>query len=134
MHNSFLIFLLMIVSPQLLAQQSSLEFRDDFRPTFSNTVTVDKLKQKLSSGDVIVIDVRLEEDFIKDPNLIPGAVRQNPESLQQWISTLNKDDEVVVYCVAVKWVSNKVAFLLDQAGVPVQSLVGGITAWQQAPE
>ncbi|MFT5211874.1 MAG: hypothetical protein ACI9CE_003615 [Flavobacterium sp.] len=53
------------------------------------------------------MDVRLKEDFNKDPNLIPGATYVNPENLPAWSKTIAKESEVLVYSVAGKWVSQK---------------------------
>tara|TARA_R110002073_G_scaffold114724_1_gene252061 strand:+ start:1779 stop:2123 length:345 start_codon:yes stop_codon:yes gene_type:complete len=106
------------------------EFKNDYRPKYGNTLTIDKFSELQVNSDVVVLDVRLEEDFKKDPNLIPGAEYKNPELLPQWISELDKTKEVVVYCVAGKWVSQKIAFLLDQNGINVRSLEGGFEAWK----
>jgi thiosulfate sulfurtransferase len=81
-----------------------------------------------------VLDVRLEEDFAKNPNLIPGSTYRNPEDLPNWISQIDKSKEVVVYCVAGKWVSQKAAFLLDEAGITVRRLEGGFNAWNDSAE
>lgn len=82
----------------------------------------------------MVLDVRLQEDFAKNPNLIPGSTYRNPEDLHNWISQIDKSKEVVVYCVAGKWVSQKVAYLLGEAGIKVRSLEGGFDAWNESQE
>jgi len=81
-----------------------------------------------------VLNVRLEEDFAKSPNLIPCSTYRNPEDLPNWISQIDKSKEVVVYCVAGKWVSQKVAFLLDEAGITVRRFEGGFNAWNDSAE
>ncbi|GJM13170.1 MAG: hypothetical protein DHS20C12_15730 [Pseudohongiella sp.] len=113
------------------AQDDSFVFRNEVRPSFDQVMSVAQLKEKRQQEDLVILDVRLQEDFDKDPAVIPGAVYVNPENLPQWVSTLSAEAEVVVYCVAGKWVSQKVAFLLDQQGVNVSSLAGGFEAWKQ---
>ena len=80
-----------------------------------------------------MLDVRLEEDFAENPNLIPSSTYLNPEDLPNWISQINKSKEVV-YCLAGKWVSQKVAYLLDEAGIAIRSLEGGFNAWNDSTE
>lgn len=87
-----------------------------------------------ANASPIMLDVRLKEDFAKDPVLIPGAIYKNPEDLPTWLASLDKDKEVIVYCVAGKWVSQKVAYMLNQSGVKVHSLEGGFNAWKQYAE
>lgn len=113
-----------------VAQVAEFEFRSDFRPSYDNTLSVAQLAELQASKSVVVLDVRLQEDFALNPSLIAGAEYRNPESLPTWISQLDKNKEVVVYCVAGKWVSQKVAHLLSEAGVSVRSLEGGFDAWQ----
>lgn len=122
--------LLWLLPVTLLSQPAEFQFRSEDRPVFSNSIRVDALKTALVEGKTVVLDVRLAEDFAETPAMIPGAIRMNPETLPDWISSLNKEQDIIVYCVAGKWVSQKVAYLLDQAGFRVQSLEGGIEAWQ----
>jgi rhodanese-related sulfurtransferase len=116
------------------AQESEFKFRNDDRPTFAKSVDVAQLKELQASEGALVLDVRLEEDFAKNPNLISSSTYRNPEDLPNWISLIDKSKEVVVYCVAGKWVSQKVAYLLDEAGITVRSLEGGYNAWNNSTE
>lgn len=122
--------LLSTLSYLAVAESAEFVFNNDFRPSFQNFVTAKQLEELSSETNVLILDVRLEEDFAENPTLIPGAQYLNPADLPSWIGQLNKDQEVVVYCVAGKWVSQKVAHLLDQSGISVRSLEGGITGWQ----
>lgn len=121
-----------LVSIGSFAQEPGFQFRNDDRPTFSKSVDIEQLKKLQASEEVLILDVRLEEDFAKNPDLIPGSSYRNPEDLPTWISQLDKSKEVVVYCVAGKWVSQKVAYLLDEAGITVHSLEGGFDAWNDS--
>ncbi len=125
-----LALLLGTMASQVRAQSTEFVFRNDFRPAFEKTITAAELNAIAGNTDTVIIDVRLEEDFAKDPALITGARRLNPEALPNWLTTIDKNKDVVVYCVAGRWVSQKVAYLLDESGVRVRSLEGGIEAWK----
>jgi membrane protein DedA with SNARE-associated domain len=68
------------------------------RQLFVTRVTPEELKQKLDSGDdIMIIDVRHSLDFEADPYIIPGALRIPSEQLEGY-PEVPKDREVVVYC------------------------------------
>lgn len=68
------------------------------RQLFVARITPEELKQKLDSGeDVMIIDVRHALDFETDPYLIPGTLRIPSEQLESY-PEVPKDREVVVYC------------------------------------
>ena len=110
--------------------QETFEFRNDERPTYSKTISVDELHAARGEEAVLILDVRLEEDYAADPQLIPGALYKNPETITEWASELPKDTKVVVYCVRGKWVSQKAASYLSDQGRDVVSLEGGIEAFK----
>ncbi len=114
-----------------LSQVETFEFRDEFRPKYENTLSVEQLADLQKEENIIVLDVRLAEDFALNPTLIAGAEYKNPEILPSWLNQLDRSKEVVVYCVAGRWVSQKVAHLLNEAGFKVSSLEGGLEAWSK---
>ncbi len=68
------------------------------RQLFVARITQEELKQKLDSGeDIMIIDVRHSLDFEADPYIIPGALRIPSEQLESY-PEVPKDREVVVYC------------------------------------
>lgn len=103
-------------------------FRNDDKPAYSRTTTVEALKL-LGPHDATIVDVRLSEDFAANRSMIPGAIRRDPDAISDWASKLPKDKPVVVYCVKGKWVSQKAATYLNEHGFDVRSLEGGIEAW-----
>lgn len=109
-------------------------FRNEVRPTFDRNVSVADLRSESTSDEVILLDVRLEEDYAANPELIPGALYRNPEAISEWSSSLPQDAKIVVYCVKGKWVSQKAASYLEERGFEVYSLDGGIEAWQAQAE
>ncbi|MDH5501458.1 MAG: rhodanese-like domain-containing protein [Gammaproteobacteria bacterium] len=128
------IFGLTLILATNAAISSDYVFRNDERPTYNNIITVEQLQADEHASRIVLIDVRLAEDFSADPILIPGAVYRDPEDIEQWADQLPVDAKIVVYCVKGKWVSQKVASYLHDQGMDVQSLEGGIEAWKQTQD
>ena len=105
-------------------------FRNDVRPAYDKTVSVNELQEMQDASNLVLLDVRLLEDYQKNATLIPGASYQNPDQIQTWASALPEDSKVVVYCKAGRWVSQKAATYLSAQGIDTYSLEGGIEAWQ----
>lgn len=124
---------LLTLSVLLVACASSspqVDFRSGDRPEFDRQLSANDVAGILDRGGA-VLDVRLKEDFQAHPVLIPEARYRDPELMTEWVSELGDvDGPVVVYCVRGKWVSQKVAHLLDARGIEVYSLEGGIEAWE----
>ncbi len=109
-------------------------FRSDDRPGYGRTVSIEELAAANAAANLVLLDVRLLEDYEADPVLIPGARYRNPEAIEQWSSAIPKSAKVVVYCVKGRWVSQKAANYLDRKGFEVYSLSGGIEAWKASGE
>ncbi len=114
------------------ATTGTYNFRDQNRPAYQNTISVDQLSAMRSDPNLTLLDVRLFEDYEANPTLIPGARYMDPENIQTWSSAVPEGSKVVVYCVKGKWVSQKAANYLTDKGIETYSLEGGIEAWQQA--
>jgi rhodanese-related sulfurtransferase len=126
----------MLVAASILALfaacSSDYDFRSDDRPVYERAIDADQLAAMKASG-AVVLDVRLLEDFDADPVLIPDATYRNPEDIESWAGQISPvDGPVVVYCVRGKWVSQKAATYLSDAGFDVYTLDGGIEAWKSA--
>ncbi|MGH8686538.1 MAG: chromate resistance protein ChrB domain-containing protein [Burkholderiales bacterium] len=78
----------------------------------------------LSDRPPLVIDVRRGPAFLAAPNMIRGALRRDPDSVERWKARMPKDRDVVVYCVHGLEVSRRVAHVLG-----ARFLQGGIEAW-----
>lgn len=114
------------------AGNEAFVFRNDERPQYDRTLSPAELQSAAQDEGVVLLDVRLREDFDASPTLIPGATYRDPESIARWSSALPRDAKVVVYCVKGKWVSQKAAHYLRQQGYDVYSLSGGIEGWKAA--
>jgi rhodanese-related sulfurtransferase len=91
------------------------------------SISAENLKQSLRSATPpLVIDVRRRERFFDSPYLIKGALRRDPERVQEWKQTLPRASEVVVYCVHGHEVSQNAAKALG-----ARYLEGGIEHWKE---
>jgi membrane protein DedA with SNARE-associated domain len=62
-------------------------------------ITVDELKEKLDSGEeLVIVDLRHSLDFEADPKTIPGAFRMDSKELEEKNDRLPRDREVILYC------------------------------------
>ena len=125
------IAVLLLVSAFVAARADDYVFRDADRPAYENSVSVDELETMQGNPKLVLLDVRLREDFNADPVLIPGASYRDPENIGSWFAEIPADADVVVYCERGKWVSQKAANFLDSKGIEVHSLEGGIEAWKE---
>jgi hypothetical protein len=57
----------------------------------------EELKPKLGSKDLIIIDVRLDEQWRFSNRKIPGAVHENPAVPTTWMNKYPKDKTIVFY-------------------------------------
>lgn len=90
-------------------------------------ISAAKLRQSLDGAEPpLVIDVRRNERFRESPYLMKGALRRDPEQVQEWKKTLPRAAGVVVYCVHGHEVSQNVAKALG-----AKYLEGGIEHWKE---
>jgi rhodanese-related sulfurtransferase len=90
------------------------------------SITADDLRKALGTGEPpLVIDVRRRQRFQESPDLIKGALRRDPEQVEDWKKSLPHGTNVVVYCVHGHEVSQNVAKALG-----ARYLEGGIEHWR----
>ena len=62
-------------------------------------ITVDELKERLDSGEeVVIVDLRHSVDFEADPETIPGALHVDSKELEVKTELLPRDRDIVLYC------------------------------------
>jgi len=79
--------------------------------------------------DVLILDVRLEEDLGKGSDRLPNASYRRPQDVAAWATALPRDRPVVAYCVYGFQVSRDAVTVLRQHGLDGRTLSGGIAAW-----
>jgi rhodanese-related sulfurtransferase len=96
------------------------------------SITSEKLVRLIGTPHCpTIVDVRTDEDFAAFPSLLPGAVRRRYESVPDWAPQF-LGRPVVVHCRKGGGISAGAAAWLRTAGVPAETLEGGIDAWVQA--
>ena len=76
-----------------------------------------------------IVDVRSDDEFGRNPLLIPGSVRRAPATVQTWGPEF-ADRTVVVSCGDGGGVSQGTSAWLRDAGIPALALDGGFATWQ----
>ncbi len=62
-------------------------------------MTKEELRSIMNRPDVVVIDVRIDQDWAASGEKIKGAVREDPEKdVKTWASKYPKDKTLVFYC------------------------------------
>ena len=79
----------------------------------------------------LLVDVRRAPAFLESGELIAGALRRDPEKVDQWLKALPRASSVVVYCVHGHQVSQGVAKALSDQGIEARFLEGGIEHWKE---
>jgi rhodanese-related sulfurtransferase len=98
------------------------------------TITTTGLAGLLQTENkVTLLDVRRKEDYEKSPEGIGAAPWHDPSAVAEWVHTLPKEQEVVIYCVRGGSVSQSVQKQLAEAGVKAKYLEGGLEAYLQQP-
>ena len=97
-------------------------------------ITVSQLSRLIGTPAApVLLDVRTDEDFDLDPDLIPSAFRCPHQEVSELVPTL-LEKRVVVYCQKGKKISQGVMAILRNHRVQVESLEGGHFAWRDAGE
>ncbi len=61
-------------------------------------MTKEELKAMLGNSDLIILDVRLGNEWTESDLKIKGAVREDPENIVFWANKYSKDKTLVLYC------------------------------------
>lgn len=76
-----------------------------------------------------LIDVRRKAAFEASEQMIVGASWSDPDDIGNWITSLDANRHVVVYCVHGHQVSQDCAAQLEAAGLGATYLEGGFEQW-----
>ena len=96
------------------------------------TVNVTELADLLKAANkVTLLDVRRKEDYEQSPDGIADAPWHDPAKIGEWMQSLPKQQEVVVYCVRGGSVSQSVQKQLAEAGIMAKYLEGGLEAYRK---
>lgn len=98
----------------------------------ADSISTQDLARRLEQNSPItLLDVRRKSDFEQSPQTIAGACWLDPETIADWMDTVPKQEDVVVYCVKGGSVSQSVTAELQRQSCRVKFLEGGIKAWRE---
>jgi rhodanese-related sulfurtransferase len=61
-------------------------------------MTKEELKAMLDNSNLVVMDVRTQQDWKESDLKIKGAVREDPGAVESWANKYPKDKTLVFYC------------------------------------
>jgi len=61
-------------------------------------ITIEELKGMLGTPDLVIVDVRRDGDWKSSKMKIKGAVREDQDKVDAWMSKYPKDKTLVFYC------------------------------------
>ncbi len=99
----------------------------------SKLLTIDRatLLNRAKKGDVLVIDVRPQEEY--EQAHLPFARSMPLQEITQRLSELPKDKEIVAYCRGPFCMFSEEAYqLLSSQGYRIHKLLDGVSEWQAA--
>jgi rhodanese-related sulfurtransferase len=98
----------------------------------THSITPDDLYGRLGTQNApLLIDVRRVKAFDEDAARIVGAIRREPDTIQEWATALPPSRPVVTYCVHGHEVSQGAAAALRAKGLDARYLQGGVSAWRE---
>jgi rhodanese-related sulfurtransferase len=97
-------------------------------------ITVSQLSRLVGTPSApVIVDVRIDDDFAEDPDLIPSAFRHPHTDIAALAPGL-EGKRVVVYCQKGKKISQGAMAVLRNYRVQAEALAGGHFAWRDAGE
>ena len=97
-------------------------------------ITVSQLSRLIGIPNApIIIDVRIDEDFAEDPQILPTALRCPFTDITSLAPQL-ENKHAVIYCQKGKKISQGAAAILRTLGIKTETLEGGHFAWRDAKQ
>ena len=93
-----------------------------------NEIDVQKVKELEENGSAIIVDIRDPASF--QSGHIPGAVHLSDDTVEQFVSSADKENPLVVYCYHGISSQGAAAYFSEQGFKAVSSMTGGFEAWR----
>ena len=95
------------------------------------TISPAQLRSRIESGeDILLLDLRKQEDFDADPVLLQGAVKLDPSKVSTWEDLVAGKPNTVIYCARGGSISQSIQKHFEQKGIAIPYLEGGLAAWK----
>lgn len=89
----WMLFLTVLTISWALLLSGSFSFADE-----AKRITKEELKAMLDSPDLVLVDVRTGKDWDASEVKIQGALREDPQKVDEWADKYGKEKTVVLYC------------------------------------
>ena len=114
---------------QLHRPHTELARRAYLGPEDTAAVGTDELLRRLGTGDIVVLDVRPELEYVAGH--LPGAIHIPLEELAERLSELPRDREIVAYCRGQYCVlAHDAVRLLADHGLRAKRATDGVLEWR----
>ncbi|WP_107943755.1 metalloregulator ArsR/SmtB family transcription factor [Metasolibacillus sp. FSL H7-0170] len=119
-----------------LSERQYVEVRQIKEEFLNNTIglegiSLSELKEKMESGQVLLLDVRPKEEY--EAAHIPGAISIPIEELEEHLSSLPVNCEIVAYCRGPYCLmSAKAVEILNSNGIHAMRLQESVQDWMNA--
>jgi hypothetical protein len=60
-------------------------------------ITKEELRKMLADPDLIILDVRPEQQWKQAKRILPGAIHENCDDIESWVNKYPKDKTFVLY-------------------------------------
>ena len=98
----------------------------------SKSIEPEELYKLLNAKQILLYDVRQPLDFLAHPEIIPGAMRIPPKSIEEKTASFSRDQNSVIYCTGGD--DETRLMILGKARAlnftRVRMLKGGLAAWK----
>jgi len=121
-----------------LAEKQSMEVQQIKQEFLSSNlgleeISLEELNERMEKGEILLLDVRPEAEY--KTSHIPGAVSAPVETLDEKITSLPTNKEVVVYCRgSYCLMSAEAVDLLEEQGIEAYRLQESVQDWQAFQE
>jgi Fe-Mn family superoxide dismutase len=95
-------------------------------------VGFEEVQAMLKEGNVQLIDTRPKHSVSRSKDIAEGVTWRDPERVSEWMSELDKEKPVVVYCVYGFQVGCRTAIKLREAGFDARYMKVGHSGWKAA--
>jgi Fe-Mn family superoxide dismutase len=94
-------------------------------------ISAEDVRAMRSTGRPIhIIDVRPRHYLLESREMIEGAVRRDPERVDEWVHEVPTDGLVVAVCAFGRQIGQDTASALRAAGLDAHCMAGGHAAWK----
>jgi rhodanese-related sulfurtransferase len=108
-------------------------FRLWWKARNENPVPMITPREAAARTNAAIFDVRSHGYYEQGTFRIQGSARLEPNALGDYIETLPRDREIVLYCTCIREATAvRVARVLAERGIPSVVIEGGLSAWKKA--